>query len=57
MCFPVPCIGKGLMTNAPLYDFDGNLRTGLPDIGAYECAGAMVEDTTPPASPSGLSVN
>lgn len=31
-----PCINAGTLTNAPTKDLDGNIRTGNPDIGAYE---------------------
>ncbi len=34
-----PAIGKGLMTNAPLYDCDSNPRTGRNDIGAFQYTG------------------
>ena len=37
------------------FDKDGVTRTGTWDIGAYEYIGAS--DTTPPAAPSGLTVN
>lgn len=36
-------------------DILGNTRTGVRDIGAYEYVEAV--DTTPPASPTGLSIN
>jgi len=31
-----PCIDKGTVTDAPSTDFDGKMRTGTPDIGAFE---------------------
>lgn len=31
-----PAINKGILTGAPLLDFDGVMRTGNPDIGAFE---------------------
>lgn len=39
-----PCIGKGLTTNAPLYDFDGNPRTGRNDIGAFQYTGSIIPE-------------
>lgn len=31
-----PAIDKGILAGAPAFDLDGNLRAGLPDIGALE---------------------
>jgi Pel9A-like, right handed beta helix region len=31
-----PAIDQGSKAHAPAYDFDGNKRTGAPDLGAYE---------------------
>jgi hypothetical protein len=52
-----PAINKGISTNAPSKDFDGNSRpqgSGF-DIGAYEYEG-IPPDTTSPAAPQGLTV-
>ena len=46
-----PAIGKGLLTNAPTYDFDGNARGSTIDIGAYEYGGS----TPPPPPPTGTT--
>jgi hypothetical protein len=40
---------------APLLDYDGLPRVGLPDIGAFEWRGGPV-DRTPPTVPQGLTV-
>ncbi|MFA4817186.1 MAG: choice-of-anchor Q domain-containing protein [Parcubacteria group bacterium] len=47
-------IERGVSDGAPAYDFDGNLRTGIPDIGAYEYVSGG--DITPPSAPTGLAV-
>ncbi len=52
-----PAINTG--TNVGLTrDFDGITvpQSSAPDIGAYEYVGAVPPDTTPPAPPSGVSV-
>jgi hypothetical protein len=51
-----PAINKGLSTNAPSIDYEGNTRpqgSGF-DIGAYEYV--SLGDTTPPDAPQGLTV-
>ena len=50
-----PLIGKG--TNVGLTrDFDGNLVSGTPSIGAFEYGGTPPPpDTTPPSAPTNLS--
>ena len=53
-----PAINAG--TNVGLtQDFDGNPvpQGPAPDIGAYEYQGAAQPDTTPPAPPTGVTVN
>ena len=39
-----PCINKGSATNAPTVDITGRIRTGLPDMGAYEWDGTTSPD-------------
>lgn len=46
-----PAINAGLSYAERSYDADGKPIVGVPDIGAYEYAGAKVADTTPPAAP------
>jgi hypothetical protein len=41
-----PAIAKGLTTYAPTYDFDGDTRSGAPDLGAYEYAAAISSTTS-----------
>ncbi len=52
-----PCINAGANVGL-IKDFAGiSVPQGSsPDIGAYEYVGAAPTDTTPPASPSGVSV-
>ena len=49
-----PAIDAGLATYAPAYDILNISRDANPDIGAYEYVSGG--DTTPPASPTGLTV-
>jgi len=51
-----PAINTGLATNTPSVDFDKNTRPqgSVYDIGAYEYVSGG--DSTPPAAPSGLTV-
>ena len=54
-----PVIDAGLTIASVTDDFSGTARpqgTGY-DIGAYEYVGAAPPDTTPPAAPTGLTVN
>jgi len=51
-----PAIDKGLYTSDRVYDADGKLISGTPDIGAYEYGSSGSGDTTPPAPPTGLKV-
>ena len=45
-----PCIKKGILQGIITIDYDGNTRSGNPDIGADESGGTAL--TTPP--PSGV---
>ncbi|MFH0863552.1 MAG: right-handed parallel beta-helix repeat-containing protein [Candidatus Gottesmanbacteria bacterium] len=54
-----PAISSGLNSSCPSVDYEGNIRPqpagGICDIGAYEYI--STPDTTPPAAPTGLTVN
>ncbi len=52
-----PTINAGINVGLTT-DFDGTVvpQGSAPDIGAYEYVGAVPSDTTPPAPPSGVSV-